>query len=117
MFFCGYTMIKNDLVEAIHCQVGGLSNREVGEFVAFILREISDTLAAGEPVRITNFGVFETRQKNARIGRNPKTLEEAEISARRVVRFHMSDNLSNALNVKIENNADLSCNSEKKQGD
>ena len=93
-------MIKNDLIEALHRQVGGFSHREIGEFVSFLLNEISDTLAAEECVRITNFGVFETRSKKARIGRNPKTLVEAEIAARRVVRFRMSDNLSHALNDK-----------------
>jgi integration host factor subunit alpha len=107
-------MIKNDLIEAIHLQVGGFSCREIGGFVSFLIREMSDTLAAGESVKITNFGVFDTRQKNARIGRNPKTLVEAEISARRVARFRMSENLSQSLNVKNADDADISCISDQK---
>ena len=110
-------MIKNDLIELIRHQVGGFSSREIADFVSFMLNEITDTLAAGEPVKITNFGVFETRAKNARIGRNPKTMVEAEIAARRVVRFRISDNLFDALNTKSEDHDDLSCLSNQKNRD
>ena len=91
-------MIKNELVEAIHRQIGGVSSRDVWSYVTYVLDEISGTLARGESVKITNFGVFEPYHKNARIGRNPKTLEEAEISARHVVRFRASEGVNEFLN-------------------
>jgi integration host factor subunit alpha len=91
-------MIKNELVEAIHQQVGGLSSREIWTYVTYIIDEVSETLAHGESVKLTNFGVFEPYDKKARMGRNPKTLEDAEISARRVVRFRMSENVCDILN-------------------
>ena len=96
----GCDLIKNDLVEAIRHQLGGLSSREILEYVTFIFDEIAEALGRGETVKITNFGVFEPHDKKARMGRNPKTLEEAEISARRVVRFRMSENVFNALNLE-----------------
>jgi integration host factor subunit alpha len=91
-------MIKNELVEAIRTQIGGISSREVWAYITFIFDEIATALERGETVKITNFGVFETRDKKARIGRNPKTLEEAEISARKVVRFRLSDAMYEWLN-------------------
>jgi integration host factor subunit alpha len=48
-------------------------------------------------VKIPGFGSFNVRDKAARIGRNPKTGEEAEISARRVVSFKASQGLKDAL--------------------
>ena len=48
-----------------------------------VLQHISDALVAGEQVKISSFGTFSTRDKNARMGRNPKTGEEVPISPRR----------------------------------
>jgi len=45
---------------------------------------------AGEQVKISSFGTFSTRDKNARMGRNPKTGEEVPISPRRVLSFRPS---------------------------
>jgi len=39
-------------------------------------------------VLISGFGQWKVRDKNSRIGRNPKTLEETEVSARRVVTYY-----------------------------
>lgn len=91
-------MIKNELIEAVRNRLGGVSSREVGEYVSFVFEAITNALEKGDIVKITNFGVWSTRDKKARMGRNPKTLVEAEICARRVVRFHMSKVLSNRLN-------------------
>ena len=49
--------------------------------------QIQSTLGHGEEVKLSSFGNFIIREKSARPGRNPKTGEEAEISARTVVRF------------------------------
>ena len=91
-------MIKNDLIESIREEIGGLSAREVWTYVTFIVDEMANALESGESVKIVNFGVFETYNKKERIGRNPKTLEDAMISARRVVRFRMSDALFDIFN-------------------
>lgn len=91
-------MIKNDLIESIREEIGGLSAREVWTYVTFIVDEMANALECGESVKIVNFGVFETYNKKERIGRNPKTLEDAMISARRVVRFRMSDSLFDIFN-------------------
>ena len=91
-------MIKNELIDNIREELGGISAREVWTYVSFMIEQISEALERGESVKITNFGVFETHDKKERIGRNPKTLEDAIISARRVVRFRMSDSVSELLN-------------------
>jgi integration host factor subunit alpha len=59
-------------------------------------------LIAGEPVRISGFGNFQLRDKAARPGRNPKTGDLIPISARRVVTFHASQKLKEAVDVTTE---------------
>ena len=49
--------------------------------------QIKATLATGEEVKLSSFGNFVIREKAARPGRNPKTGESIEISARKVVNF------------------------------
>ena len=49
-------------------------------------------------VKIVNFGIFKIRQKNERVGRNPKTRIEVIISKRNVVKFKASEFLLNTIN-------------------
>jgi len=55
-------------------------------------------LVKGEPISISGFGRWSVRQKAPRTGRNPKTGEEAMITARRVVSFKPSKILRDELN-------------------
>jgi len=85
----GKTLTRMDLSEAIFTEVG-LSRNESAELVESVLKHMSDALAAGENVKISSFGTFSVRNKNARIGRNPKTGEEVPILPRRVLTFRPS---------------------------
>lgn len=88
---------RTDLTEAIHNEIG-LSRYESSKFVERILELVSVALLKDENVKISKFGTFSTRNKNARVGRNPKTGVEAAISERRVITFRASDHLKNAVN-------------------
>ncbi|QHD70697.1 integration host factor subunit alpha (plasmid) [Sphingobium yanoikuyae] len=88
------TLTRSDLGDALHHKVG-LSKSDALHMVEQILDRISDALASGENVKITNFGTFLLNEKAERIGRNPKTGEEATISARCVVTFRPSQGLRN----------------------
>lgn len=66
--------------------------------IADRLDEVKRTLSEGESVIVRRFGVFRVRDKNTRLGRNPKTGEEAEIPERRVVRFKPGKHFRNAVN-------------------
>ena len=50
------------------------------------------------PLRLENFNSFSIREKNERIGRNPKSGQEAIIDQRKVVLFHASQILKDKLN-------------------
>jgi integration host factor subunit alpha len=55
-----------------------------------VLNVITTTLAAGDSVKISGFGSFNIREKNERVGRNPRTGVEAKITARNVISFKAS---------------------------
>ncbi|MBU2360505.1 integration host factor subunit alpha [Loktanella sp. M215] len=83
------TLTRMDLSDAVHTQVG-LSRNESAELVESVLQHMSDALVEGEQVKISSFGTFSTRDKAARVGRNPKTGEEVPIHPRRVLTFRPS---------------------------
>ena len=91
------TMTKADLIEVIHDKVG-LSKKESADIVELVFETMKQTLESSEKIKISGFGNFEVRNKNLRIGRNPKTGESIEISARRVLTFKPSQVLKAALN-------------------
>lgn len=71
----------------------GLSKREAKQFVELFFEEIRLCLEKGEEVKLSGFGTFSVRSKNARPGRNPKTGESVSISARKVVSFKAGQKL------------------------
>ncbi len=83
-------MVKADIVRSIEVQLG-ISHQEATAQVEQILTILKDHLAEDDPVLISGFGQWRTREKPARIGRNPKTRQEYEVSARRVVTFYPSN--------------------------
>ena len=83
------TLTRMDLSESVLREVG-LSRNESADLVESVLEKISASLVAGEQVKISSFGTCSIRQKNARVGRNPKTGEEAPIPPRRVLTFRPS---------------------------
>lgn len=99
------TLTKLDLVQSIIGGIG-LNNREAKEMVEAFFGEVSACLEAGEEVKLAGFGIFNLRDKPERPGRNPKTGQEIPITARRVVTFHASAKLKNAVDRVDRNISD-----------
>ena len=101
------TITRSQLSEAVYQEVG-LSRNESSELFESILDKLSETLAKGEPVKLSSFGSFSVRSKSERIGRNPKTGEEVPILPRRVVVFRPSQVLKDRIKASsvITNNMD-----------
>ena len=93
------TLTKLELTQAVVDGIG-LNNREAKEMVEAFFKEISDCLEQGEEVKLAGFGNFKVRDKPQRPGRNPKTGQEIPITARRVVTFHPSARLKDAVDAK-----------------
>lgn len=93
-------LTKAALAERISNEIG-LNKREAKEVVETFFSEIVKELVRTGSVKLSGFGNFTTRDKNARPGRNPKTGEAVEISERRVVTFHAGQKLK----AKVEEHA------------
>ena len=93
------TTTRSTLSEAVFKNVG-LSRNESANLVDSVFSEILLSLINGDDVKISSFGTFIVRNKNERIGRNPKTGEEVPITARSVVTFRASNVLKSKVNLK-----------------
>ena len=94
----GRTMTKADLVESVYEKIG-FSKKDAADIVELVFETIKETLERGEKIKISGFGNFAVREKKSRVGRNPQTGKEIEISARRVLTFKPSQVLKAALNA------------------
>mgnify|MGYP001196017664 FL=1 len=82
-------LTKKDLVNIIYMQIGfskQISEILIDEFFSLILLNLKNE----KIIKLSKFGTFSVRIKNPRIGRNPKTKENKEISKRNVVLFKPS---------------------------
>ena len=83
------TLTRADLTDAV-LQELGLGRQECASLVDRTLELVAEALQRGETVKLSGFGVFQVRDKRARMGRNPKTGEPAAIVPRRVISFRAS---------------------------
>ncbi len=82
-------MTKADLADKVYEKVG-LARKEAVEMIETLFSSMKSILSEGESIKITGFGTFLVRKKSSRRGRNPKTGEEMEITARKVITFKPS---------------------------
>ena len=73
-------MNKTELIAEIAAKAG-LAKKDAEKAVNAMMDVVSDAMAAGEKVQLVGFGSFETKEREARVGRNPKTKEAIEIPA------------------------------------
>ena len=88
---------REDISEYINSEFG-LSKYDCNNIVNEIIEQIILGLIDDNVVKIHNFGTFKLRQKNQRIGRNPKTKVEVMILPRKVISFIPSKHLLNKIN-------------------
>ena len=89
-------MNKTELVAAV-AETAGLTKKDAERVVNASIDAITAALARGEKVQISGFGTFETKEREARIGRNPHTKEEIHIPATRVPAFKASKALKDII--------------------
>jgi integration host factor subunit beta len=90
-------MTKADLVEKV-TRLGDLTRRDGEVIVETVFDSVISALQSGDKIEIRGFGSFRIRQRNPRIGRNPKTGERVEVPAKRVPYFKPSKELRDLVN-------------------
>ncbi len=92
-------MIKSELVQLITDQNPHLYQRDVENIINAILDEITEAYANGDRVELRGFGAFSVKQRDARVGRNPRTGEKVQVEAKCVPFFKTGKDLRDRLNV------------------
>jgi integration host factor subunit beta len=90
-------MTKAELIEEVS-RVVEMSRKDSEVIVETIFESIVRALRGGDKIEIRGFGSFRTRQRQARIGRNPKTGARVEVPAKRIPFFKPSKELKDLVN-------------------
>ena len=94
------TITKKDIFSKI-AETTKTSQSTAKSIVQCFLDEIIDELAKGNRLEFRDFGVFEVRERAARMAQNPKTMKPAHVLAKRTVKFKMGrimrEKLSNGI--------------------
>ena len=90
-------MTKADLVEKV-TGLGDLTRRDGEVIVETIFDAVIGALKSGDKIEIRGFGSFRIRQRNSRVGRNPKTGDRVEVPAKKVPYFKPSKDLRDLIN-------------------
>jgi len=80
-------MTKSELIEEIATQNQDLTKKQVEFIVNGVFSSIKDALKTGDKVEIRGFGSFKIREKNSKVGRNPKTGDKVEVPSKNVPYF------------------------------
>ena len=89
-------MNKAELITAV-AEKAGLSKKDAELAVNAAVGTITESLQKGEKVQIVGFGVFDVKERAARIGRNPQTRKEIEIPASKIPQFKAGKALKDAV--------------------
>lgn len=89
-------MNKVELIAQI-AEKSALSKKDAEKALAATVDAITEAVSNGDKVQLVGFGSFEVKQREARVGRNPKTKEAIEIPAARVPVFKAGRALKDAV--------------------
>lgn len=93
-------MIKSELIQKIAEDNPHLYQRDVERIVGTVFDEIIEAMASGNRVELRGFGAFSVKQREARLGRNPRTGEAVDVEEKHVPFFKTGKLLRDRLNGK-----------------
>jgi integration host factor subunit beta len=94
-------MTKAELIEEVS-KVVEMTRKDSEMIVETIFDSIVNSLHKGEKIEIRGFGSFRTRQRQPRVGRNPKTGSRVEVPSKRIPYFKPSKELRDLVNGSAE---------------
>ena len=93
-------MIKSELIAKLAEENPHLTQRDIERVVSVVLERMIQALEQGGRVELRGFGAFSTRQRDGRVGRNPRTGEAVSVNAKRVPYFKPGKEMRERLNLK-----------------
>ena len=89
-------MNKTELIAAV-AEKAGLTKKDAERAVNATVEAITESLVKGDKVSVSGFGIFEVKNREARVDRNPRTKETIEIPATRLPGFKASKTLKDTV--------------------
>ena len=93
-----FVMTKSELIARLAAQNPSLYHRDIERLVNTVFETITEALISGDRVELRGFGAFSLRERGSRIGRNPRTGESVNVSAKRMPFFKMGKGMRERLN-------------------
>ncbi|WP_370227846.1 integration host factor subunit beta [Cognatishimia sp.] len=93
-------MIRSELIQKLADENPHLYQRDVERIVNSIFEEITEAMARGDRVELRGFGAFSVKQRDARVGRNPRTGDSVAVEEKHVPFFKTGKLLRDRLNGK-----------------
>lgn len=90
-------MNKAELIGAME-KNSDLNKKQAADALEAFVKSVTGALAKGDRISLVGFGSWSVDERNARTGRNPRTGEEIQIAAKKVVKFKPGASLSDAVN-------------------
>lgn len=94
-------MNKSELVEVM-AQKAELTKKDAEKALEAFQETVTEALIEGDKVQLVGFGTFETIERKARIGRNPKTNEEIQIPECKAPKFKAGKALKDAIKEGVK---------------
>ncbi len=95
-------MTKSELIQHVAELNPHLYHRDVERIVTTIFEEISEALAQGDRVELRGFGAFSVKQRDARVGRNPRTGAAVQVAEKHIPFFKTGKLLRERMNDSAE---------------
>ena len=89
-------MNKTEMIAAV-AQNAGMSRKDTERVINAAIDAITASLVKGEKVQLSGFGIFEVKDREARVGRNPRTRQTIQIPATRLPVFKASKALKDTV--------------------
>lgn len=99
-------MTKSELIQILAERNPHLYMRDVEKIVDTVFDEITAALARGDRVELRGFGAFSVKEREARVGRNPRTGESVQVEAKRLPFFKTGKGLRERLNGGVASDSD-----------
>ena len=91
-------MNKSELIVAL-AQKAELSKKDAEKALSAFVEVVTEAMKAGEKVQLVGFGTFESKERPARVARNPRTGEEIQIEASKAPVFKAGKALKDSVNA------------------
>ena len=93
-----FVMTKSELIARLAAQNPSLYHRDIERLVNTIFDTITEALVVGDRVELRGFGAFSLREREGRMGHNPRTGEAVSVNAKRMPFFKMGKGMRERLN-------------------